>query len=86
MKMTLGGVAAPGSSRLNKTGGWRVFYPEFLHLRCTDCGLCQKLCPEGCIFREEKKKYHADLDYCKGCGICAEECPVHDIEMRPEVR
>jgi len=86
MKMTPGAFVAPGTSRLNKTGSWRVFYPEFLYLRCSDCGLCQKLCPEGCIFRLDKKKYRADLDYCKGCGICAEECPVHDIEMKTEVK
>lgn len=86
MKIPIGAVVAPGSSRLNKTGNWRVFYPHFLHDRCTDCKICQILCPEGCIIRKDKKVMEADLDYCKGCGICAEECPVKDIEMKPEVR
>lgn len=85
MKMTVGAVALPGTSRENKTGSWRTTQrPNFLHIRCTDCNLCALSCPEGCIYGKGKNTYYADFDYCKGCGICPTVCPVDDIEMVPE--
>ena len=85
MKMTLGVVAQPGTSRANKTGSWRTDKrPRFLHIRCTACDLCALCCPEGCVFGEGKNTYWTDYDYCKGCGICAQICPVQDIEMVAE--
>ena len=86
MKMTLGAVAQPGTSRSNKTGSWRSGkQPRFLQEKCTACDLCALTCPDGCIFGEGKNTYRVDLDYCKGCGICANICPVDDIEMVSEV-
>ncbi len=86
MKLTVGAVARPGTSRANKTGGWRSDkQPRFLQAKCTACDLCALTCPEGCIFGEGKNTYWSDLDYCKGCGICANICPVDDIEMISEV-
>jgi pyruvate ferredoxin oxidoreductase delta subunit len=85
-KITPGLVAAPASSILNYTGGWRTEHPRFLQQVCTGCDLCVAYCPEGIVFRIDAKRYDFDRDYCKGCGICAEECPVHDIVMEAEVR
>jgi pyruvate ferredoxin oxidoreductase delta subunit len=85
MKMTLGAVAQPGTSRANKTGSWRTGKkPSFLHQKCNACDMCALCCPDGCVFGEGENTYRADFDYCKGCGICASICPVHDIEMIPE--
>jgi len=77
----------PGTTRQNKTGGWRTFHPKFLREKCIGCGNCERVCPEG-ICRSSGKKnskgkiyYETDLDYCKGCGLCAKECPVKAIEM-----
>lgn len=85
MKMTLGAVARPGTSRANKTGSWRTSQrPLFNHKTCTACNLCVLYCPEGCVAGTSKTDYAADMDFCKGCGICADICPVHDIEMVPE--
>jgi pyruvate ferredoxin oxidoreductase delta subunit len=78
-------VVKPGSSKEYKTGSWRVKKPVFKHDKCTDCRICVMVCPDGVIFGEDKK-YHANMEFCKGCGICAEECPVKDIEMVLEVR
>jgi len=83
MGLNVGCAAPPGSARDNKTGSWRVFLPRFKHEKCTKCGLCQLICPEGCI-KQEGEMYVPDYEFCKGCGLCAEECPVNDIEMIQE--
>jgi pyruvate ferredoxin oxidoreductase gamma subunit len=52
--------------------------------KCTQCGLCVTLCPEGCVHETEEGFVSPDYTYCKGCGICAEECPGEAIEMKQE--
>lgn len=84
MKLTLGAIAKPGTSRANKTGTWRTEWPDFDLEKCTGCGICEMYCPEGCISGSREEKYQADLDYCKGCSICPEVCPYDAIEMKPE--
>jgi len=61
-----------------------VFKPVFRHDKCTKCGICSMVCPEGCILELEDESFSPDYDYCKGCGLCAEECPAEDIEMEKE--
>ena len=75
MALGIGCTARPGQSKNNKTGKWRVFYPVLDNGKCTKCGTCQLICPEGCINQMQYKNYEIDLDFCKGCGMCAEECP-----------
>jgi pyruvate ferredoxin oxidoreductase delta subunit len=77
--------AAPGSSKVNKTGSWRTMMPVFKHKDCTDCRICVVVCPDACVSGQDKK-YNANMDFCKGCGICAYECPVNDIDMVLEVK
>ena len=49
---------------------------------CESCEICNLLCPDLCITRDEKTgEVLIDLDYCKGCGICASVCPKGAIEM-----
>ena len=84
MALGVGCTARPGKSRANRTGAWRVFKPVFKHNKCTKCGICSMVCPEGCIMEREDEFFIPDYDYCKGCGLCAEECPASDIEMTKE--
>lgn len=77
------------SSKENKTGSWRTYKPVFDHEKCISCGLCAKICPEGCIAMKKisnhnKEKPITDYDYCKGCGLCAKECPVKAIKMEKD--
>ncbi|MDI6888750.1 MAG: 4Fe-4S binding protein [Methanocellales archaeon] len=85
MKLSVGAVAEPGSTRANKTGTWRTFRPVFNADLCVGCGICSQFCPEG-IIHEKNDKYATDYDYCKGCGICAAECPKGAIKMVLEVK
>jgi pyruvate ferredoxin oxidoreductase delta subunit len=52
--------------------------------KCTKCGLCITLCPEGCISETDDEFVVPDYTYCKGCGICAKECPGKGIGMLQE--
>lgn len=79
-------IVQPGSTRENKTGSWRNYYPKFDKDACTACGQCETYCPEFIIYGDKEHKFDADLDYCKGCGICAQVCPKQCIEMVLEVR
>jgi len=84
MALAIGCRAKPGRSRDNKTGSWRVFRPSFDREKCTKCGLCITLCPEGCIHQTDDECVEPDYAYCKGCGICAKECPGGAITMKQE--
>ncbi len=72
----------PGWSLDNLTGSWRALRPILDYERCTHCGLCWLVCPEGCISHGD---HIIDYDYCKGCGICAVECKRKVIAMEREV-
>jgi pyruvate ferredoxin oxidoreductase delta subunit len=39
----------PGSAKNNKTGAWRTFRPAVDVDKCTGCGICSRICPEGII-------------------------------------
>jgi 2-oxoacid:acceptor oxidoreductase delta subunit (pyruvate/2-ketoisovalerate family) len=80
-------TAKPGSTKSNKTGGWRTFIPEIDYDKCIGCGMCSRVCPESCVEmmkNKDKNKPEIDYDYCKGCGLCAAECPVKAIKMKLE--
>lgn len=84
MPLTIGTTARPGRAKENRTGSWRVFLPVYDHALCSKCGLCQKICPEGCVRDAGDGMFEPDYTYCKGCGLCSEECPKKAITMKQE--
>lgn len=84
MKPRYGVVVQPGTTTDQKKTGWRIFRPRFLQEKCIGDRACELLCPDGAVYRIDKRKFDADMDACKGCGICAEMCPVGDIVMELE--
>lgn len=81
MKPVYGVVVQPGTTREEKKTGWRIYRPRHKQKDCIGCRDCELMCPDGAIYRIDKKRFDADMDACKGCGICAEMCPVDDIDM-----
>ena len=44
---------------------------------CTECGLCQELCPAGAI-----ADFQVDPFSCEGCGFCYHVCPVGAVTLQ----
>jgi len=74
-------VTKPGNTKLFSTGDWKSQHPVWDDRRCIECGICEIVCPEACIKRNNEGHFRADLFYCKGCGICAHECWTKAISM-----
>ncbi len=62
MKLSIGSVAEPGSTRINKTGSWRTFKPIIDIEACTGCGACVATCPVKAI-KVSEKKIREEFDY-----------------------
>jgi pyruvate ferredoxin oxidoreductase gamma subunit len=75
-----------GNAVLKKTGNWRVEEPVFNLDKCSRCGLCLVLCPDGAISLNPQAYPVVDYDHCKGCMICAQICPPKAIDTRKEVK
>ena len=75
-------IYEPGTSRLTRTGEWRVRTPRWIEDKCKQCLLCAPVCPDGSIPVKNSRRADFDYDHCKGCGICAKACPFGAIEMR----
>ncbi len=49
--------------------------------RCTNCGLCQKVCMYR-AFSEKNDARYTDPELCDGCGVCQQLCPVNAIALQ----
>ena len=61
--------------------GARGTYPDlsrsYLPLACQHCEnpACQKVCPTGATYKDDKGRVEIDYDRCIGCRMCMAACP-----------
>ncbi len=83
-------LGKPTIQSAGPTGSWRPGQkPVMIEEKCTKCGTCVVVCPEGAIevTIEDGKLAEVpkiDLIVCKGCGLCVHECPAEAIELVEE--
>jgi NAD-dependent dihydropyrimidine dehydrogenase PreA subunit len=63
-----------------------IYHPEVLTLeldetRCSNCGICVKVCPHEVFSLIDKKVYVVARDYCMECGACKRNCPQEAISV-----
>lgn len=55
------------------------FAPQFNAQACTNCGICDLVCPDYCFVWEEQGSAACllgiDYQFCKGCLRCIDSCP-----------
>ena len=65
----------------NLSASRQGFAPKLDHTHCTNCGICDVVCPDYCFAWEAdntangSKLLGIDYRYCKGCLRCIESCP-----------
>jgi NAD-dependent dihydropyrimidine dehydrogenase PreA subunit len=47
---------------------------EYSVEKCTGCGRCVEVCPQGVFEMREKRAVVVDRDLCMECGACARNC------------
>lgn len=56
-------------------------WPEFIHAKCTRCGICRDNCPPQVITMTESGPV-ADLSGCIRCFCCQELCPARAVAIK----
>lgn len=74
-------VANPAKGRIKVS---RATELKFSINYCTECGICQDVCPEQAI-----KKLNGylilDPETCTGCGSCVDACPEEALFTHPDL-
>ena len=56
-----------------------VFTPDFDVDKCTRCGKCVRVCPQGAIVLNDERKLMVFLEACIGCRACVYVCPQNAV-------
>jgi len=58
-----------------------VYSPD----KCTGCGRCDEVCPQGVFEMRDKKAVVTDRDLCMECGACSMNCDFGAITVNSGV-
>ena len=53
--------------------------------KCTGCGRCVEVCPQGVFVMRDKRAAITDRDLCMECGACAMNCEFGAISVNSGV-
>lgn len=62
----------PVGTLLGSVSRFALYQPRFNEEKCISCGLCERLCPSGCI---DVKNKSVDTSRCVDCLQCVSHCP-----------
>ncbi|SNX53895.1 4Fe-4S dicluster domain-containing protein [Thermoanaerobacterium sp. RBIITD] len=55
--------------------------------QCILCGMCQRVCPSGCITVDRKKgTWTYEPFKCVICGVCVDKCPKKSLNLNEHYR
>lgn len=56
----------------------KIHFPKVLTEKCTACGICIDVCPNGAIAMENGKAFVNNV-LCRSCNVCIKACPENAI-------
>ncbi len=63
----------------------KVVTLEYAREKCTGCGLCSQVCPQGVLKLEDRKAVVLNKDWCMECGACVLNCASSALRVRSGV-
>ncbi|MEM2921329.1 MAG: 4Fe-4S binding protein [Candidatus Bathyarchaeia archaeon] len=78
------GIALKSITPLEKLERRKIYTPHIDKTRCTNCGICVRICPYGALYFEGASRAgvpNIDKAKCDCCGFCASVCPVKAIRL-----
>ena len=53
--------------------------------KCTGCGMCKNVCPQGVFEIKDGKAFIKHKDYCMECGACVKNCSFKALSVKKGV-
>jgi NAD-dependent dihydropyrimidine dehydrogenase PreA subunit len=58
---------------------------NYMSEKCSGCGRCIEVCPQGVFAMQDKRAKITDRDLCMECGACALNCEFGAISVKSGV-